>query len=360
MTGGEQIVRTVRRVLLSVLVMAFCAVFLELASRLVHRWKAPLLPYSFVRGAALLPPGMDLEASFYGLPANRYITDDWGARIADPAVAAERPGQGIFVIGDSQVLGYMLEFDDTFASKVAQAALGDRRRARILAAPADHPETYAEALDAYAPQGLERQRLAVLGLNLGNDLDEMYSEALDWQRESSHGLGRWLSIHSFVYMDWVLFRSHTLQLPEEPLGVNRILYMLASDERIILGREVARTLDEVIRSRVVADRVLVLIVPTDLQVDPKEFAKYRRYYHSDEEFERWSVNAPEYSAMMNALETYIASQLERRGIEVLRLTSLVETDGHAESLFDRTSHHLTSRSHGLIARAILAPAAPKP
>lgn len=343
-----------RRALLSLFILLASPLFLELASRLVHRGKAPLLPYYFHHGAAFLPGGMDLRSSFYGLPANRYVTDDWGARIADPAVARRRPGHGVFVLGDSQMLGYMLEFEDTFASRIAAAALGDRRQARILAAPADHPETYAAALASYAPRGLERQRLAVVGLNLGNDLDEMYSEAIDWSRDDSSPLGRFLTSHSFLYMDGVLVRSHLLEAKDEPLGINRILYMLTSDERIILARETVRTLDEVIARSVVADRVLVVIVPADIQVDPAEFQKYRRFYSTQQEFDRWNAHIAEYSAMMNSLEAYIAGQLAHHGRQVLRVGPLISRRDPSRSLFDRTSHHLTARSHQILAEAILA------
>lgn len=343
-----------KRALLSVFLVAFSAGFIELASRAIHFGKSPLLPYYFERGAALLPSGMDLKASFYGLPENRYVTDAWGARISDPALASSRPGKGMFVVGDSQVLGYMLDFDDTFASKVAKAALGGPQHARILASPANHPETYSTALEEYAPQGLERQRLAVVGLNLGNDLDEMYSEALNWSRDSSPPLSRWLLTHSFLYMDWVLFKSHVLQPGEEPLGINRIFYMLAPDERVILARETVRTLDTALR-KLPADQVMVLIIPADIQLDPKEFLKYRRYYHCDDEFEPWNAAAGEVGAVMNSLETYIAGQLERKGYRVLRLSQLAAgQNSKSDPLFDKTSHHITARTHGLIANAILA------
>jgi hypothetical protein len=352
MRGGERIARISKRVLFSALLIPFAAGFLELSSRLLHAGKAPLLPYYFAAGgAAFLPSGMDLRASFYGLPPNRYITDDWGARIADPALAGQRPGHGLFVLGDSQMLGYMLDFEDTFASRVAQS-WGDRRMARILASPTNHPEIYRAALRRYAPHGLERQRLAVVGLNLGNDLDEMYSEALNWSRFPTPASERWLFTHSFTYMDWALFKSHALEPGDEPLGVNRILYMLKPDERIILAREAVRTLDEVIRETP-ADLVLVLIVPSDIQVDPKQFLKYRRYYHSQAEFDRWNANAGEFSSMMNVLESYLAGQIERHGHRVLRVSQLV-AGNTAEPLFDRTSHHLTARSHQIVADAILA------
>ena len=343
--------KLIRWSLAFLLIPVLSAGLLELASRIVHLGKAPLLPYYFDHGAALLPPAVDLWASFYGRPANRYTTDAWGARIASPRLANDRLQRGVFVVGDSQALGYMSEFEETFASRVAEAILGEPNAARILAAPANHPETYISALDHYAPAGLEHQRLAVVTLNLGNDLDEMYSEGLAWSRERTHPLSAWLLTHSFAYMDCILIRSHRVRGDDDLIGVNKILYMLEPDERIILARQAVERLLELI-ARIPADRQVVLIVPSDLQVNPAELEKYRRYYRSAERFEELQQNAAAFAGMMNAVENYIARRLESGGREVVRFSKLASKRASLV-LFDDSSHHLTPTAHEMITRAIL-------
>jgi hypothetical protein len=335
-----------------ILAVAVCLAVLEMPPRVIHWWKAPLLPYYFEQGATMLPRNYDSKVSFYGSPTVRYTTDSWGARISHPALANERLQDGVFVVGDSQMLGYMVDFHQTFASRVASALTGDADAARLLAAPASHPETLGPALHEYAPLKLEKQRLAVVGLNLGNDLDEMYDNAITGKHQTG-ALEKWLLRNSFLYMDMVLLRSHWLKPGNAPPGINPIFYMLDAQERVILAREAARVLDELLNDPAIeADHKVLVIIPADIQVDLAAFLKYRRYYSSEAEFNKWNQQVFAAAATMNAVEEYVARQMERRGHRVIRFSKLVPQGG-AAGLFDETSHHITAEGHALLAQAIL-------
>jgi len=333
--------------------LVLCGVFLEFVSRTVHGWNAPLLPYYFDAGAPTLPRALNINASFRHRPPNSYITDDWSARVYDTSLTHSRMRDGVFVFGDSQMLGFMLEFRDTFASLLAARIAGGPGNARALASPAVHPGHFAAMLNAYAPHGLEPQKVVIAGLNLGNDLDEMYSEAFRWRRAQPGPVRRWLLLHSYIYMDLCLVRDHWLQPGNEPAGVNRILYRLDPDERIILVREAVRKIDAALRSPTLhSQKTLVVITPADYQIDAREFHKYRGSYRSDQDFERWEQQIPAFAAMMNALEDYAAAQLTSLGYPVVRFTKVVGPHAIASSLFDTFSHHLTVRGHRLLADAI--------
>jgi hypothetical protein len=335
------------------LVIMFSVGFLEVSSRVVHRFKPPLLPYYFEDGATMLPANTDLTVSFTKGTATRYVTDAWGARVGDPALARQRLKDGVFIIGDSQMLGYSVEFRDTFASRLALELTGDAYAARILGAPASHPGTFLPALHKYAPSKLEKQRLVIVGLNLGNDLDELYDEGLSVTHENDP-FGKWLLTRSYIYMDAILIRSHWLNPGNNPLGINPIFYMLDSQERVILAREAIRILDELLnRPEIEAEHKLLVIIPADVQLDPAEFSKYRIYYNSDSEFEKWNRRTFALAGTMNALEEYISRQMEQRGHRVIRLSKLIHPGAKPAELFDSTSHHLTVSAHALLAGAIL-------
>jgi hypothetical protein len=327
--------------------------FLELSSRVIHAFKAPLLPYYFEDGATMLPANADLNVSFVRGVTTRYTTDAWGARIAEPAAANQRPKEGVFVLGDSQMLGYSIDFHDTLASKLALALTGDANDARILAAPASHPGTLRPSLDKYAPSKLERQRLVIVGLNLGNDLDELYDEGISVTHENDP-LNKWLLPRSYIYMDMMLVRSHWLQPGNYPIGVNPIFYMLNSQERVVLAREAVRIFDELLTNpKIEADHKLLVIIPADVQLDPAMFLKYRRYYSSEVEFDKWNRQAFALAGTMNALEEYIARQMEQKGHHVIRLSKLVTEESRPADLFDSTSHHLTAAAQARLASVIL-------
>lgn len=335
------------------LVLVFSLAFLELSSRAIHTFKAPLLPYYFEDGATMLPANADLNVSFLRGVTTRYVTDAWGARIGERPAAAQGPKEGVFVIGDSQMLGYSIDFRDTFASKLAFALTGDANAARILAAPASHPGTFAPSLQKYARSKPERQKLMIVGLNLGNDLDELYDEGISVTHENDP-LNKWLLPRSYIYMDMVLVRSRWLRPGDYPIGVNPIFYMLNSQERVILAREAVRILDGLLTDpKIEADHKVLVIIPADVQLDPAVFLKYRRYYSSDVAFDKWNQQAFALAGTMNAIEEYLARQFEQRGYRVIRLSKLVTQENQSVELFDSTSHHLTSTAHALLASAIL-------
>lgn len=204
----------------------------------------PLLPYYFKEAAALLPAGSNFTVSFYGGPSTLYVTDAWSARIAEASMAGVRLTGGIFVIGDSQPLGYALDFHETFPSIVAGGLVGNRDAARILAAPSNHPATYQSMLNRYGADPLPRQRLVIASLNLGNDLDEMFMEGWYWARENSTPFNRWMALHSFVFNDLRLIRANWLVPGNSPAGVNPVCFMMAPDERVVLAREAVTCLSE--------------------------------------------------------------------------------------------------------------------
>jgi hypothetical protein len=336
------------------MLLVVCALLAEAASRVIHRRGAPLLPYAFAQHAALLPPRLDMRASFNWLPPNRYMTDAHSARIGNPGIAGQPPYGGVFAIGDSQMLGYMLDFHDTFASLVARRICGSADNARLLAAPADHPGSYEAMLEQYSRFGVLKPRLLIIGLNLGNDLDELYSEGLSDSSSDTSALQFWLLRHSYAYMDWVLIDNHVLRSPPTPPGVNPIVYMLTPDERIELARQAVDELDRIARSpHIAAQKTMIVITPADYQVDPREFEKYRQFYPTDGGYVKWERNVPAFAAMMNTIETFIANELTRRGYTVVRLSRVVAERPHAQRVFDSWSHHLTAYGHRLLANAVI-------
>ena len=345
----QALLTTIRFILI---LLALSCVGLEVFVRICHQGRAPLLPYYVDNGATLLPSNLDLVVSFAGLPPNRYITDAWGARIADVGQADKRQSDGIIVVGDSQALGYMLEFGQTFASELAQRLLGDPGAARILAAPASYPETFGPAILLYAPSRLEHQRVAVVVLNLGNDLDESFIDVVNSPRDRSSQLGTWLLAHSFAYEDLYLFVSHALLPIDERVGVNPILYLLNPAERVILAGEVSRVLSEVV-NLIPADSKMVLIIPSDAQYDPSQLAKYERYYGNSKEFKDLVAKGAQLSRMMDAIEEYIAIRLKDEGVQVVHASNAFKREKNSGALFAATSHHITARAHELIAEQIM-------
>ena len=349
-SAGRRRLRAVRRCILAV---PLTVVFLEILLRIAHFGRAPLLPFVVGdAGVPSLPPGMNRTVSFWWGPSARYIVDDWGARIARPELGHQRGPAGVLVVGDSQALGYQIPFEETFAAEVSQRLTGQSDAARILASPAMDPEQELFAVKRYAA-GLPRQKLAVLTLNMANDLDEMFVGGQSVRGAPESALQNALICHSFLYMDWANLWEHYLKTDTGPAGVNAILYATSSDERVVLADQTAGLLREMAR-QIPADRVIVVIIPNKYQLSVKLFQDFRRYYRSQDDFNRWYARIPDAADQMNALETFIAATLRTGNIPVLRFVDLAKSSGDPPAdLFESSSEHISARGHQLIADAIL-------
>ena len=257
----------------------------------------------------------------------------------------------VLVLGDSQALGYMLPFGETFAAALARRLRGDPAAARILASPASDVEACLFALRKYGPARAGRPDLAVICVNIANDFDEMYHGGQDGRGEETSALHDWLLRNSYLYMDSVLLMAHHLQAERSPPGVARVLYTLESDERVVMVDETVRVIRQLAGELHAAKDVVVLLVPADYQVDPAEFQKYHRYYAPRQRFEYWASRAAELGEMLNVMEDYLDRRLKAAGLRVLRVDRVI-AGRPVRQMFQPTDHHLTAQAHRLITDAI--------
>lgn len=336
----------------TILLVAVVLVSLEVGARVANRGNLPILPYKIVAGVPELPRNAVLDVRFSDSASVRYVTDNAGLRVHDSG-PPDLEARQVFVAGDSQVLGYGFDFENTFAARVSDAVFGDPRGAVILGAPAMDPEVLARAV-AGSRAALPRDlAIAVLALNLGNDLDEVFSAGAWYRGIDQPALQSWLICHSAAYMTYVqrqyAKRANQTLVP----GINRVFYTSSPGERVLLVRE---TVDLMIRTmqEISAAQTFVVVIPQDIQVFPEEFEKYRTYFTQPEDPAAWVDSVPKLAREFGLLETYAASRLKRAGIEVVLLSELLPTEASPEVYFSRTSHHLLPAAHDLIAAEIIA------
>ncbi len=308
----------------------------------------PTLPYYVHEdGAPRLPENADFSVAFGPGVAARYRTDAEGARIGRDA-ALRAPSGDVRVIGDSQALGYGIAFEETFAAIVADRT-GRAGRARIHAAPGADVEVIAAA----SCGGAGGAPLQIIALNLGNDLDEMYIAGQARRSLPSSVLGKWLAARSQLYASFAIYRSRRA-LARHPLpGLNPILFNLDAGERIVIAREAVRRVSEIIACTP-ADKTMVLILPSDFQVDPEELGKYAAYSAAPEAFDKWYEERDKAKAQMDAVEDYILRRLATMDIAAVSFRKEIAAyDIPSTELFDRHSHHLTAKGHAAAAQIII-------
>ena len=328
------------------------AIFLEVVLRIIQGTKKPFIPYLITQHTAYLPSNAEFTSTLAGNIRANYVTDDVGARTADTSARTKSREGGVFVVGDSQAMGWGVEFKDTFASYVAGQVSDDPTKAWILASPSTDPEQSLFTIKRYTHSHNEPQKATILVLNLGNDLDEIFL-ARQQSRTDSSPAWLWLTMKSTLCMDVrILINKATGADYTLTPGVNPILYAMLPDEQLFLAD---RTVDVMIKAAKVVPRseyLLMLITPADIQIDPAQFDKYRSYY-DQEEFDSWKGKMVEFSNRMQEIEDYLARQLESRGQNVIKASTVIRKNGSLDEIFDAYSHHLTSKGHQLVAQQLV-------
>ncbi len=327
---------------------------LEGLSRLVH-WNArPMIPHiKDQTGEVRLAPNLDISVKLPSRSKARYVTDSRGARVRDVAQRT-REGPEVLFIGDSQILGWGIDFDHTIPSKVAQSITGKGQNAAILAAPAADPETIALSIRDYVRSSNAKRQLTVISLNLGNDLDELYLGRSTVTYGSFRGLVQWLSINSFLFLDIMLARIYLFGEPQTiPPGTNPCLFSLDEEERSLLAAQVAHKLEERLQELQPSDVTAILILPNDYQVDPLQLQKYKIAYADQASFQVWERHLPESIARLNKIQEEIVKRLQEKGYRVIDTLPMLKAHA-ADSIFDAQSHHLTALGHDVVSTGVIA------
>lgn len=354
--------RAVGAVLECLLVLAVVALLLEGMSRIVHLNKRPAIPaISDPDGALRMPAGFDATLQLAGREPFALCTDAQGLRIADCSAATLAADTEVLVVGDSQALGWGFDFGQTFGALVAAELPGHRAGgARLMAAAATDVESLQSWAADYRQAGALAQvpagrmpLLNIVSLNLGNDLDEMFFSRSSVTVPRFRAAREWLAVHSTVMADFTIAKNALFNAEwQSPPGANPVLFALDDAERATLAKAAAAAVERLARALPPAHDTVVLLLPNDYQVQPREFDKYRRFYPQAVQFESWQRRIPQAVARLDALQAAITTELQARGLRVaVPHEALKAVDPLA--LFDRGSHHYSPLGQRILARSVL-------
>jgi hypothetical protein len=269
------------------------------------------------------------------------------------------PGGSILLLGDSQVLGFGVEENETVAGRLRAAGF----EAHAVAVPSWGPIELALAAEDWVPR--LRPKTVVFFANIAND----WPEANVPNAERSTARDGWLArrrpdltpetLTGFPGRRWLLARSHLVfslralralrakrPATELTLGAPAAERMLTQvgelsaprgDDRSRLTGLVRRA----VRACKARCRVVVAILPMDVQVDDREWTKYGRA-------------ARDLSSLASLSEGLL---YDLRTLEVLALDLLPTLRAASPGAFLDDDPHLSSRGHEAIAlqlRAVLS------
>ena len=354
MNARKLLVPLVADLIFICLVSATAAILVEGTVRLVQGNARPMIPFVVDRlGATRLAADLDMPIQLPRYARMQLVSDDLGARVASVAAREADRTDGILFVGDSQVLGWGLPFEQTAAARLAGLVGVPLERVAILAAAAEDPERQIGWVEDYARRRPQRQRVEVVALNLGNDLDEIYLSRAGTRFESRGGLTAWLSNHSLAFLDLALLRQAWWAEPDDPHPeVNSAMLRLDGDERNLLAGGVAASLEHLFDALPPSDRRIVVVIPQDSQVDIREFDKYRGYYADEADFNLHKEAQEIAVERLDALQGMVGDRLKATDLNVVPLESALREAWGKADLIDTRSHHLMATGQEIAAHAI--------
>ena len=266
-----------------------------------------------------------------------------------------RPG-GVLLLGDSQALGFGVEESDTVAGRLRLAG----HEVQVAAVPSWGPFEFALAAEDLVPR-LE-PKTVVFVANLAND----WPEANVPNSERNTARDGWLSrfrpdlneTESFGFpgRSWLYARSHLVftvralgalhagrTRVDATLGAPAAERLLDSVSELAMprGGDRSRLTPFVRRTKAACSnrcRVVVLVLPMDVQVDAREWAKYGR---PARDLSRLSV-----------LGTALLEDLEPLGVTGIDLLPALEAASPGAFLDD--DPHLSARGHAAVAEQLIS------
>jgi len=364
MSDRLKLLRTVTADLIFLaLVLTGAAVFLELAARALQRNSRPLIPSVLDDfGGPRLEKELDLPVKLPHYGRMQLTTDATGARVADVTARSANRADGILFVGDSQILGWGLNFSATAAARLAQRVHVPLERVTILAAALQDPERELSWARDYTRAHPQRLRIEVVALNLGSDPDDMYMGRAADHLPSSGRVTSWLSHHSVAFIDFDMLRlALEPRQKDAHVEVNYSMLLLNDTERTILAEGVAASLDRLVRALPPADQRAILIIPQDSQVDASQFLKYRALYRTDADFALHQAAQREAVRHLEAFQSNVVARLRTRlNIPVIVLESALRAALNQPDLIDVQSHHLMAAGQEVAAQALAAGMGIKP
>jgi hypothetical protein len=332
---------------------------MEAVSRLVHGNTRPLLPYIVgADGDARAPSDIDLRVRLPGMETARYVTDHAGARM-ELAVAAPLEPSWLFV-GDSQMLGWGLEFADSLPGRIAGLRGQQLSSLRILASSRQDPAGLLAWAHDYTQLHPAAHRLVAVGVNLGNDLDEIYNRHHHPEPLRSSKVTQWLSLNSVAFLDLsqLMQAIRGWRFRPDPPGLNTALLLIGDDPQALqaLVGDTVHAVADLFGALPPAEERVVILIPQDTQVAAAEFDKYRSAYADEPSFERARAMQRRAVVRLNEAESALAQRLQALGYRVVSTRGALQRQYAAQDYFDRYSHHLLRNAAAAAATAFDPPA----
>ena len=324
-------------------ILAISIFFLEILLRISDQNCYSILPIYFDNGHSTLIKNESFCVKYTGHPKSIYKTDKFGIRVNNKE--SQNNGFENLLIGDSQAMGYGINFEDHFLFKyLDNNNLGNLK---ILATP--HNDI--KSINSFVQNNnfkFDKYKKIFIMFNLGIDLDRF---VFGWQNNWNNS-NNFIEIQFFKYFRlYPYLKNIYLKLKKYHFtfrpSINPYFDYITNQEANYLIDEIIKQYSIFFDNYKITNYEFIVIAPA-WYIDNNQINKYKSYY-SDYQFDNLKKNLPHYVERMENNINYFKQVLDRKGFKNTIIDKIIF---HDEDIFHINNYHLNLKGHEKISNVL--------
>jgi hypothetical protein len=313
-------------------------IFLEIFIRIIDRNCYSILPLYFKNNYFSLIENSSFCVKFTGHPYSNYKTNNFGIRINN----LQSEGEKYLLIGDSQAMGYGINFEDHFLFKYLNKK--NNINLEILASPHNDINNITSFTNFYKFDYTKYNKVFVM-INLGVDIDRfVFGWQKNWNKSNTSVdifLSKYLKIYPYTKN---IFKKNKISFRP---AINPLINYLSIDESKLLIDQIINQYINFLENNNIKNYEFIIIPPA-WYLDHEQIYKYKKYYNKLE-FDNLIKNISYYDLFM---EKIIDSFFLIFKSKKIKNKIIQEIHFKNEDLFQKNNYHLNIKGHDAISKIL--------
>ena len=325
------------------IIIMFIILLLETLLRISDRNCYSFLPIYFEKEHSTLIKNDSFCVKYTGHPKSTYKTNKYGMRIHNNET--DKTNNKNLLIGDSQAMGYGINFNDHFLYKYLQN--NNLGNLEILAAPHNDLESISSFVKINNFNFNEYKKIFIM-FNLGVDLDRfVFGWQDNWNISNSYKeiqLSKMLRIYPYIKNIYLKFKKYHFTFRP---SINPYLDYLSDQEINYLISEIMIQYFSFINKNEIINYEFIIIAPA-WYIDKKQINKYEHYY-SKSEFDNLKKNYYYYEKSLDKHLDFFRKAFKNNNV---RYKLIDKNIYYGTDLFQSNNYHLNISGHKKISDAL--------
>ena len=327
------------------LVIASTIFLLEILLRVSDQNCYSILPIYFDNGHSSLIKNESFCVKYTGHPKSTYKTDKFGMRIIDKENYNNVNDYDNLLIGDSQAMGYGINFIDHFLYKYLDN--NNKGDLQILAAPHNDIKSINFFVENNNFKFDQYNKIFIM-FNLGVDLDRfVFGWKNNWNISNNLfeiKLSKFLRLYPYIKNIYLKFKRYHFTFRP---SINPYLDFINDQEVDYLINSIINQYLSFLNENKILNYEFILIAPA-WYIDKNQINKYRAYY-SQEQFNDLKINYSYYEESMKKHIDYFKKIFDDKKIENKIIEKIIL---NKKDFFQKNNYHLSIDGHEQISNSL--------